>query len=64
MAEQRWIYVDADYLKELEVKAKKVDYYQGVIDGITMCKDTADTQRRIVRGSNPTLSNIIQHFRR
>lgn len=43
MAEQIWIYVDVDYLKELEEKAKKVDYYQGIIDGITMCKDIADT---------------------
>lgn len=41
MAEQGWISVDADYLKELEEKAKKVDYYQGIIDGITMCKDIA-----------------------
>ena len=38
MAEQNWIYVDADYLKELEETAKKLDYYKGVIDGIMMCK--------------------------
>ena len=36
MAEQNWIYVDADYLKELEEKAKKIDYIEGVLDGFKM----------------------------
>ena len=38
MAEQNFVYIDANYLKELEEKAKKVDYFKGVIDGIRMCK--------------------------
>ena len=38
MADQNFVYVDTNYLKELEEKAKKVDYFKGVIDGIMMCK--------------------------
>lgn len=45
MSDQRWIYVDIDYLKELEEKAKKVDYCQGIIDGIMMCKNENDIQQ-------------------
>ena len=37
--EQEFVYVDVDYLKELEEKAKKVDYYKGIIDGINMVID-------------------------
>ncbi len=36
MTEQKFVYVDANYLKELEETAKKVDYYKGIIDGINM----------------------------
>lgn len=38
MTEQKFICVDVNYLKELEEKAKKVDYYKGIIDGINMCR--------------------------
>ena len=34
--EQNFVYVDADYLNELEETAKKADYYKGIIDGINM----------------------------
>lgn len=61
MAELGWVYVDADYLKELEEKSKKVDYYQGIIDGITMCKDIADTPQT----EQPTaLSNALKEFKK
>lgn len=39
MTEQKFVYVDVDYLKELEETAKKVDYYKGVIDGINLAID-------------------------
>ena len=39
MTEQKFVYVDANYLKELEETAKKVDYYKGIIDGINMVAD-------------------------
>ena len=39
MSEQKFVYVDVDYLKELEETAKKVDYYKGIIDGINMVAD-------------------------
>jgi len=39
MTEQKFVYVDVDYLKELEETAKKVDYYKGIIDGINMVAD-------------------------
>ena len=39
MMEQNFVYVDANYLKELEETAKKVDYYKGIIDGINMVAD-------------------------
>ena len=39
MTEQEFVYVDVDYLKELEETAKKVDYYKGVIDGINLAID-------------------------
>ena len=48
MAEQKFVYIDADYLKELEETAKKVDYYKGIIDGINMVTDRkteAQTER-------------------
>lgn len=44
MTEHNYVYVDVNYLKELEEKAKKVDYYKGVIDGIMMCKDEPQTE--------------------
>lgn len=43
MTEQKFVYVDVDYLKELEETAKKVDYYKGIMDGIMMCKDEPQT---------------------
>ena len=39
MTEQQFVYVDVDYLKELEETAKKVDYYKGIIDGLNMVID-------------------------
>lgn len=39
MAEQNYVYVDTNYLKELEETAKKADYYKGIIDGINMVID-------------------------
>lgn len=39
MVGNEYIGVDAEYLKELEEKAKKVDYYKGIIDGINMVAD-------------------------
>ena len=39
MTEQKFVYVDANYLKELEETAKKVDYYKGIIDGMNMVAD-------------------------
>lgn len=34
MADQKCIYVDADYLKELEEKGKRHDFFEGYIKGI------------------------------
>lgn len=39
ITEQEFVYVDVDYLKELEETAKKADYYKGVIDGINLAID-------------------------
>ena len=39
MSEPNFVYVDVNYLKELEEAAKKVDYYKGIIDGINMVAD-------------------------
>lgn len=44
MAEQNFVYVDVNYLKELEETAKKVDYYKGIIDGINMVIDRKTEQ--------------------
>ena len=43
MTEQNFVYVDTNYLKELEETAKKVDYYKGIIDGIMMCREEPQT---------------------
>ena len=43
MDKQNFVYVDANYLKELEETAKKVDYYKGIIDGIMMCREEPQT---------------------
>ena len=39
MSEQNFVYVDANYLKELEEMAKKADYYKGIIDGLNIVID-------------------------
>lgn len=46
MGEQKFVYVDVDYLKELEETAKKVDYYKGIIDGINMVADRKTEPQR------------------
>ena len=43
VTEQNFVYVDANYLKELEETAKKADYYKGIIDGIMMCREKPQT---------------------
>ena len=52
MDKQNFVYVDANYLKELEETAKKVDYYKGIIDGIMMCKD--EPQTYVINPQEPT----------
>ena len=55
--EQKFIYVDANYLKELEETAKKVDYYKGIIDGINMVIDRkTDNCSEIPNNSEPQLT--------
>lgn len=68
MTEEKWIYVDADYLKELEETAKKVDYYKGIIDGINMALDRKTEPKPICEScsKNPCkkkeMINAIGHW--
>ena len=62
MTEQKFVYVDANYLKELEETAKKVDYYKGIIDGINMVADRKtepfDKDINVRSKDEPKLSEI------
>ena len=60
MAEQNFVYVDANYLKELEETAKKVDYYKGIIDGINMVIDHKDEPQTETSTNNSTISEKLQ----
>lgn len=51
MTEQKFVYVDANYLKELEETAKKVDYYKGIIDGINMVMDRKTEPIEVYNGN-------------
>ena len=51
MTEQKFVYVDANYLKELEETAKKVDYYKGIIDGINMVIDRKTEPIEVYNGN-------------
>jgi hypothetical protein len=57
MTEQKFVYVDVDYLKELEETAKKVDYYKGIIDGINMVADRK-TENSSEKPNNSKVSEI------
>ena len=63
MVEQRFIQCDADYIKELEEKAKKTDFFEGYIKGVEVAFAFAE---EIVKGiktdrkTEPTISKMEQ----
>lgn len=59
MTEQEFVYVDVDYLKELEETAKKVDYYKGIIDGINLAIDRKDEPQR-----EPTFEEVEEYCKK